>query len=309
MQDYNASPKFSIITPVYNSETFLHKCIDSIIQQKEQDWELVLIDDGSTDQSLAICEEYARHDKRIVVIHQKNAGVSNARNVGIDRANGKWITFIDSDDSIEGDYFNITNLDEVDLGIQKWKFTKDGDTIEPLDDAIYAGDSFECFMKENLHKDVFRAVCAKFLKKDIIENHNIKFDEGIRLGEDTVFFIEYYKHINSISVNSSGCYLYYRPDNWGMEKYHLSVAEYKHFYTKLWQAYKDTPFKSERFVTFIRNFYKSSLRYKRTLYNDLYISTIPGYLLMNRYYILSFGKVAHMKYWIQRCFSVLHYII
>lgn len=98
-------PKISIIIPVYNAEKELNKCIDSIICQTQQDIEIILVDDGSTDGSLSICQEYAEDDCRVKVIHQKNAGVSAARNTGIGMATGRYIGFVDSDDWIEPDMF------------------------------------------------------------------------------------------------------------------------------------------------------------------------------------------------------------
>ena len=93
----------SIIVPVYNVEKYLNRCIDSILLQTYNNIEILLIDDGSLDKSSQICDEYMKKDKRIKVIHKKNGGLSDARNAGIDIARGKYITFIDSDDSVEKD--------------------------------------------------------------------------------------------------------------------------------------------------------------------------------------------------------------
>ena len=97
----NIPPIITIIVPVYNTATHLRTCIDSIVSQTVPDWELILINDGSTDASGSICDEYATKDSRIAVVHQQNSGVSNARNKGIELAKGNFITFIDSDDWIE----------------------------------------------------------------------------------------------------------------------------------------------------------------------------------------------------------------
>ena len=97
--------KLSVIIPVYNVEPYLHKCLDSIVNQTYRDLEIVLIDDGSPDNCGEICDEYAARDDRIVIIHKKNGGLSAARNDGIRRATGEWITFVDSDDWCELDYY------------------------------------------------------------------------------------------------------------------------------------------------------------------------------------------------------------
>ena len=94
-------PLVSIIVPVYNAEKTLNKCVDSILNQTFQDWELLLIDDGSTDRSGELCDEYANKDSRVRVFHKINEGVSSARNVGLDNAKGQWITFVDADDWID----------------------------------------------------------------------------------------------------------------------------------------------------------------------------------------------------------------
>ena len=97
----------SIIVPVYNTEKYLRRCIDSVLAQTYQDFELLLIDDGSKDSSGAICDEYAAQDARVRVFHKENGGVSSARNVGLDNARGEWITFVDADDWIESDMLEL----------------------------------------------------------------------------------------------------------------------------------------------------------------------------------------------------------
>lgn len=97
----------SIIIPVYNAEKTLSRCVNSILNQTFQDWELLLIDDGSTDRSGELCDEYASKDQRIKVFHKTNGGVSSARNIGLDYAKGEWITFIDSDDYIYDNIFDL----------------------------------------------------------------------------------------------------------------------------------------------------------------------------------------------------------
>lgn len=96
----------SIIIPVYNVEKYIGKCIDSLIKQKYDNLEIILIDDGSSDNSGEICDKYAKKDKRIKVIHKKNSGQADSRNIGISKASGKYIGFVDSDDYIDKDYYN-----------------------------------------------------------------------------------------------------------------------------------------------------------------------------------------------------------
>ena len=108
-------PKVSVIVPVYNTEKYLPQCLDSIINQTFTDFECICINDGSTDNSLSILEEYAKKDSRIRIISQKNAGLSNVKNVGIKNATGIYITFIDSDDFVSLDYIEklFKCIDEI----------------------------------------------------------------------------------------------------------------------------------------------------------------------------------------------------
>ena len=100
-------PLISIIVPIYNSEETLNRCVDSILNQTFHDWELLLIDDGSTDKSGEICDEYAATDSKIKVFHKENGGVSLARNLGMDNAKGIWIAFCDSDDYVDENWLNL----------------------------------------------------------------------------------------------------------------------------------------------------------------------------------------------------------
>lgn len=106
MNIISIEPKVSVIVPVYNVELYLNQCIDSILRNTFTDYELLLIDDGSTDNSGKICDEYAMNDCRIKAYHKTNGGVSSARNLGIEKANGEWMTFIDSDDLIDENFLN-----------------------------------------------------------------------------------------------------------------------------------------------------------------------------------------------------------
>ena len=124
----------SIIVPVYNVEKYLRECLDSISQLKTVTWEAILVDDGSTDTSGKICDEYAKQDSRFRVIHQKNAGVSAARNAGLDAAKGEWIWFVDSDDSINPD-FEISNpevLNDADYVLFDMRKFREGEELNSL---------------------------------------------------------------------------------------------------------------------------------------------------------------------------------
>ena len=107
--------KISVIVPVYNAEHYVGRCIESVLDQTYCDWQMILVDDGSEDKSLEICQKYADMDKRINVIHQENAGPGIARNTGINEAVGQYIVFIDSDDYIEKEYFQLLSEHDEDV--------------------------------------------------------------------------------------------------------------------------------------------------------------------------------------------------
>ena len=126
------SPKISVIVPVYNVEQYLPRCIDSILAQTFTDFEVLLIDDGSTDESGKICDEYAKKDSRIRVFHKKNGGVSSARNTGLDNAHSEWVAFVDSDDTLDVDFLHYSFLDIpdfVDIVFLSWAKKENGNIV------------------------------------------------------------------------------------------------------------------------------------------------------------------------------------
>lgn len=186
----------SIIVPVYNVENYLRECLDSISQLKAFSWEAILVDDGSTDTSGQICDEYAKLDSRFRVIHQKNVGVSAARNAGLDAAKGEWIWFVDSDDSINPD-FEFSNpevLNDADYVLFDMRKFRDGEELNSLDHqkstvkcTDLSKNDFLCKYQCNHHQRLF-------YKKTLvmIEHHQrLAFSLGTRVGEDLEFQYKY----------------------------------------------------------------------------------------------------------------------
>ena len=125
------TPKISVIIPIYNAENYVGRCIESVQAQTYNNWQMILVDDGSKDKSLEICQKYADVDDRISVIHQENAGPGIARNTGIAKASGNYVVFIDSDDYIEKDYFQLLakhNEDVVFINVRN--VDKDGHVLK-----------------------------------------------------------------------------------------------------------------------------------------------------------------------------------
>ncbi len=184
----STSPKISIIVPVYKVEQYLRRCLDSIASQTFTDWECILIDDGSPDKSGAICDEYAEKDSRFRVIHQKNKGVSAARNAGLDAARGEWIGFVDSDDWVEKEFFQISlkeaenyDADCLILGYALSDGKKDFKTILPPAGLL------------DLSTDIaseWQGPWSKLFKSTVLTT--IRFPIGISIAEDMLFTFSIY---------------------------------------------------------------------------------------------------------------------
>ena len=207
--------EISIIVPVYNVEKYISENINSILSQACVDLELILVDDGSTDSSGNICDAYAKKDSRIKVIHQKNSGVSAARNTGIEIASGKYIVFIDSDDYLKPDY-----LSELYKAIisnpYSWCFCGFQEMDEKgavLWDCLYQTDKeYDIFPFSEygsvLHKKFASMLWNRIYELDIIKTYNIRFDETLSRSEDVLFNLEYGKYCKSFSVINKPLYLH-----------------------------------------------------------------------------------------------------
>lgn len=203
----------SVIIPVYNSERYLHECIDSVLVQNFTDYELLLVNDGSTDSSGEICDEYAAKDIRVRAYHKKNGGVSSARNLGIEKAQGQWITFIDSDDEIKQDYFGVfkNNIPDVDL------IFNDIDTVASdgkINSLCFDGDDLSVreFLNNYFLFPHFPGPVAKFYRGYILKNSNLRFDETVHNGEDGFFNFQFLFKATVISFRGTGVYIYKKRD-------------------------------------------------------------------------------------------------
>lgn len=199
----------SIIVPVYNAEKYLERCIESILSQSYRNLEILLIDDGSTDNSLIICKEYSLKDKRIHVFHKKNGGASSARNFGINKANGNWICFVDSDDYVLENYiYNMVknvpkNRDENNFLIVSSLSTKNGKLM--IEEEIVLNNSIPIAA---INKKMIFAPYCKLFNREIILQNKIEFPVGITNGEDFVFTCKYMKFINRVIFLNNHDYVY-----------------------------------------------------------------------------------------------------
>lgn len=202
------SPKVSIIVPVYNVEKYLPECIDSILAQTFTDFELLLIDDGSPDNSGKICDEYAARDSRIRVFHKVNGGVSSARNMGLDNAKGEWITFVDSDDRIVNNCletcFDTLNKSNVDL----LQF-KHSQTIEYAEN----NEIYNSPVENKKYIKYYHPVCigGAIFKALIIRDRDIRFRDNLKLGEDQLFIYDFIMNASTMMYLDKELY-FYRPN-------------------------------------------------------------------------------------------------
>lgn len=206
----------SIIVPIYNAEQYLHRCVDSILAQSYTDFELLLIDDGSKDDSGAICDAYAAKDSRVRVFHKENGGVSSARNLGLDHAQGEYVTFCDADDYVSEDWlaaYSGAIASNVDLAIQGY-YAIDGDKVvdKPLQSTQGDTTAAKCELITALFtQEVYYYLWVKLFRREIIEAHQIRFDEQSILGEDTQFISKYLEYAVSFRCVDALGYYYIVP--------------------------------------------------------------------------------------------------
>ena len=197
--------KISVIVPVYNVEDYLHKCIDSILSQTYSNFELLLIDDGSTDNSAKICDQYAQKDFRVEVFHKVNGGVSAARNLGIENAIGEWICFVDSDDWIESEVLHdVRSKIEnkiVDLVIWGYKlaYPKYSSEINVPCSGFFSGKTevYKLLIQSDMKK-LLESPCNKLYCTSIIKDNSLHFDTNLSLMEDSKFNWSYFNYVQSI---------------------------------------------------------------------------------------------------------------
>ncbi|MCL1866784.1 MAG: glycosyltransferase [Oscillospiraceae bacterium] len=204
--------KISIIVPVYNCGTWLKKCVDSIINQTYSNLEILLINDGSTDDSGVICDFFKKSDKRIKVFHKENGGVSSARNVGLDKLKGKYVCLVDSDDWLEPHYvetlynavkkyktaMSICGYNKVDGGDVKEVFPK-----EDIFDRVLTQKEMLLYSFNSVHYTGFNfAAWNKMFTVDFLRRNNLRFDERYRSGNDAVFTVS-----TILTENCTGVYV------------------------------------------------------------------------------------------------------
>ena len=196
--------KVSVIIPVYKAEYFLDKCVNSIINQTYENLEIILVDDGSPDNSPKMCDEWAKKDKRIKVIHKENGGASSARNKGLEDCTGDYIYFCDSDDFIEINCIEklVDKIKDNDVVIMGYnKVNGDKITAKVYNDKLSQNE----FISEIIHEWDFGLLWNKLYKKEFIKS---KFNEKFKIREDLLFNSEYFKNVKKIGLINEPLYNY-----------------------------------------------------------------------------------------------------
>ncbi|MCF2653180.1 glycosyltransferase family 2 protein [Anaeromassilibacillus senegalensis] len=207
----------SVIIPVYNIEVYLRECVESVLAQTYENFELILVDDGSKDNSPAICDEFAQLDSRVVVIHKENEGPSATRNRGIEAAQGEFIVFVDSDDRIHPQMLEkmtaaMTRY-QTDLCICGFERFRDGwkqrVRISPYSLLIFQSKQELASVYKKANTNMFGvSIWAKMYRAQIIKDNNIRFSEDIDYEEDCCFNIDYFQYVTTTSVLRDYFYFY-----------------------------------------------------------------------------------------------------
>lgn len=250
---------YSVIIPVYNAEQTLARCLDSLLSaaRKVEGVEIICVDDGSTDGSLKLLEEYAAKDSRIIVRHQKNAGPSKARNLGLDLSKGEWVSFVDSDDEVAEDYFSAFETwqykADINFFSMRWLYKTGEEELAVLrghEHVSGRNDVAETCLAliGTLHKrNLFAFMPNKFFHNEIIRRNRIRFVEGLSLSEDEVFVFHVCLHVQTLSVMPDALYSYYVSDSGLTNNPNRPVERLSDIFYELGLKAKETPLKKLAF--------------------------------------------------------------
>ena len=208
-----SNPKISVIIPVYNAEKYLERCIDSILAQTFTDFDLLLIDDGSKDKSGEICDEYARKDNRVKVFHKENGGVSSARNLGLDNANGEWVCFCDADDWVLSEWLQA--FSQLISGNEDILFSGYISIYNGIKDKVYIENRYSSKKELVLSlgtEEIWGYIWCKCFKKSVIDKNNLRFNTNYSIWEDASFIYKFMKFANNFKITEATFYCYNKPD-------------------------------------------------------------------------------------------------
>lgn len=318
----NQQPLFSVIVPIYKVENFIDRCIKSILEQSFNDFELLLIDDGSPDKSGEICDWYARKDKRIYVTHATNGGVSKARNIGIKQSKGRYLLFVDADDTLYDDTtleYLAKNVLNIKADIYQFIIAN------KLNDAISYSTSLKNVQLFNMynykHIKLARGNAVSYVFDNyIIQKYNIIFPEGVRISEDQAFTYSVLTYCNNIAIFPRPCYIYHLGENINNSnsrrndfedvKHHLNATA--HILNHLNRCNKNHRFINERIammILYLANLFQSLSGKEIKSFNTLFKQNIPfhwGYILNNKWlFVIAAYIDLRLETWLYRVYRKL----
>lgn len=311
----------SVIVPVYNVEKYLRKCIDSILRQTYTDYEIICIDDGSTDDSGKILDSIEAENDKVKVYHIKNVGVSNARNFGIEKAKGEWIAFIDSDDYVEETYLEelygkIEDKETLVFCKKNLIFpggTKTLSTEKALVDHNL--DNVQEFYKNffilSVSSDeiLMGSICRLLFNKEIIDRYGLKFIKKLRFSEDMCFLFRYLRYVKKIRVVDKPLYNYVQTGESATTKYYDATQDYLNFYDEIITIVQDDFLKKQIAFELEQNLFVRELEYRTSEeYNKANIKRIYNNPLYRYYkwHVISAAPIKNKKVIIYFVFVKLH---
>ena len=209
--------RISFIVPFFNAEQYLDRCVQSILSQRVDGLELLLVDDGSSDGSTLMADNYAKNDSRVHVFHKRNGGVSSARNVGLENARGFYVTFVDADDFLYNDAMTESMVSET---FDVVRIPCDYSFLKRISANVICRTHKE--VEKLLSESHCNACWARLYRRELIGK--IRFDESLNMGEDTLFFVELYARINSFHWIAGTTGYHYTTDNEMSLTHHIGLS-------------------------------------------------------------------------------------
>ena len=260
--------KISIVIPVYNAEKYLDVCLSSILDQDMHSYEVILVDDGSTDSSPMICDRYSGTDARFRTIHKVNGGVSSARNAGISLSQGEYVMFVDADDALSPDALSLLSavtVEKPDIVIGGFNIYQ-GEipyrTVIPYDSEFYPSAGLSEFFDATMHRlgELFRGPWAKLYRSSVIKKHSLRFNENLSYAEDKLFVYHFMNKVTSAAAVDVPVYEYFRRPG--------TLSGGKTTARRLDQLLDVVPLYAEDFIA-LMNKYPASKALKKVFHNDI----------------------------------------
>lgn len=262
-QEKTQTDLVSVIIPVYNIESYVRKCLESISKQSYKNMEILIINDGSTDDTGVICDEFVKKDERFRVIHKNNSGVSDSRNQGIKGAKGKYLVFVDGDDYVAEDYIStlvrVIKCNTAEVGCADY-YVESADIIEVHSDktetvvTMNSNEAINLLSYESFYQGY---LWNKIFERKVIIDNDLYFEPEIKIWEDMLFCLKYFAHIESVSYIHKPIYYYVQREGSAMNDPSI-WNQYTHWKALecMWKEVQ--PFEGA-FKEYIRNFYANDL--------------------------------------------------